>query len=263
MSFVCLHDPDEIARFAARDPLLHIYSVGDLDPFFWPHTTWYGARGSDGELEALCLLYTGMSLPTLLALGRDDAGALPRLVAALRRVLPRRFYAHLSPGVRDALGNGWRQEPHGRFLKMGLAEPSRLATVDTSGVERLGPEHLPELDALYARAYPGNWFDPRMLETGCYFGVREGGALVCAAGIHVYSPRYSVAALGNITTAPERRGRGLARRATARLCVALRETIDGIGLNVKADNAAAIACYRRLGFTEVAPYEELTLSPPG
>jgi ribosomal protein S18 acetylase RimI-like enzyme len=36
----------------------------------------------------------------------------------------------------------------------------------------------------------------------------------------------------------------------------LLQTVDLIGLNVRADNVAAIACYRRLGFTVVAEYEE-------
>ena len=36
----------------------------------------------------------------------------------------------------------------------------------------------------------------------------------------------------------------------------LQRTVDHIGLNVKADNAAAVACYRRLGFRPVAEYEE-------
>ena len=34
------------------------------------------------------------------------------------------------------------------------------------------------------------------------------------------------------------------------------ETVDHIGLNVKADNAPALACYRRLGFEVAAEYGE-------
>ncbi len=35
--------------------------------------------------------------------------------------------------------------------------------------------------------------------------------------------------------------------------------VDLIGLNVKADNAPALACYSRLGFEIVAPYAEFTI----
>jgi ribosomal protein S18 acetylase RimI-like enzyme len=48
--------------------------------------------------------------------------------------------------------------------------------------------------------------------------------------------------------------------ATARLCRELLATVDQIGLNVRADNAAAIACYPRLGFARGASYEECLLT---
>jgi predicted GNAT family acetyltransferase len=99
-----------------------------------------------------------------------------------------------------------------------------------------------------------------MVATGRYFGVREDGQLICIAGVHVYSPRYRVAALGNIVTHPAHRNRGHATRATARLCQALLDEVDHIGLNVKADNEAAIACYRKLGFEVVAPYGEFNIA---
>jgi predicted GNAT family acetyltransferase len=111
--------------------------------------------------------------------------------------------------------------------------------------------------ALYAASYAGNWFVPRMLETGFYFGIRRGRALVSVAGVHVFSPQYKVAALGNITTRPDARGQGLATAATARLCQELLQTgIEYVGLNVKADNPSAIACYEKLGFERVTDYGE-------
>jgi predicted GNAT family acetyltransferase len=94
------------------------------------------------------------------------------------------------------------------------------------------------------------------LDTGYYVGIRERGRLVCVAGVHVYSARQKVAALGNIATLPEARGRGHAQAATAVLCRRLLKTVTHVCLNVKADNQAAIACYRKLGFEVVASYEE-------
>lgn len=76
------------------------------------------------------------------------------------------------------------------------------------------------------------------------------------AGVHVYSPAKRVASLGNIATRPDARGRGLAGRLTAALCRLLQDEIDVIGLNVRADNAAAIACYRGVGFEFRHAYSE-------
>jgi predicted GNAT family acetyltransferase len=70
-----------------------------------------------------------------------------------------------------------------------------------------------------------------------------------------------VAALGNVATLPEARGRGLATAACARLCrVLLEDGIETIGLNVQAENDAAVRAYTKLGFRVVAPYVEVTLA---
>jgi predicted GNAT family acetyltransferase len=95
-----------------------------------------------------------------------------------------------------------------------------------------------------------------MLETGQYYGLWVRGELVSAAGVQVYSPKYRVAALGNIATHPAQRGRGYASLVTARLCQSLLETVTHIGLNVHRDNQAALACYRKLGFETVGKYDE-------
>ena len=121
-------------------------------------------------------------------------------------------------------------------------------------------DDLDELSAFYRDSYPSNWFDPRMVETGQYFGLREDDKLVSVAGVHVYAPTQRVAALGNIATDPAYRGRGLAFRCVARLCGNLLESVDAIGLNVKADNLGAIRLYERLGFERVAQYEEWSFS---
>jgi ribosomal protein S18 acetylase RimI-like enzyme len=249
-----IRDRDWIRERLRTSPALHLYELGDLDDFFWPHTTWY-ARG-----DAIALVYRASDLPVLVALG--GAGQ-AELLDELRGALPARIYAHLSPGLIAKLRPRFTSERDGRFLKMILAGSEQLGSEHSehaAGATVLGPDHQGELAAFYAHAYPGNWFDPRMLETGHYLAIREHGAIVAAGGVHVYSRSERVAALGNIATAAAARGRGLARQVTAAICRLLRETVDHIGLNVRADNRAAIACYTRLGFLEVAPYEEHLLT---
>jgi len=113
-----------------------------------------------------------------------------------------------------------------------------------------------EAVAFYAASYPTGYFEPVNLERGPYVAIRDDHGIAAVAGIHVYSPARRVASLGNIATRPDARGRGLARRVTAALCRLLQDEIDVIGLNVRADNAAVIACYRGVGFEIRHAYDE-------
>jgi ribosomal protein S18 acetylase RimI-like enzyme len=258
MPILCLHDKDVIEGCLRVDAPLHVYELGDLDDFYWPHTAWYGLEKAD-RLQQIALVYSASELPVLLALTRPPPDEMEELLSSLAVILPRRLYAHLTPELEQALADAYRIECHGRFLKMALSDPATLTTIDTSRTFVLTPDDLEEVLAFYRSSYPGNWFDPRMLGSGRYVGLRQDGDLVAVAGVHVYSPRYGVAALGNIATHPAYRGRGLATIVTARLCQELIGEVSTIGLNVRSDNAPAITCYTRLGFTVVAPYEEFTL----
>jgi ribosomal protein S18 acetylase RimI-like enzyme len=264
MPIISLHDREAIASFLQRHAAVRLYELGDLDDFFWPSTTWY-ALTEAGEIRELALAYNAGDLMVLLATGAADPAAAEELLRGVRHLLPRRFYTHLGVGLGRALADDWRAEPHGLYDKMALSDPAQLAALDTAATTRFTPDDQAELEAFYAESYPGNWFDPRMLQTGHYYGYREGGApsgpIMCVAGVHVYSATQRVAALGNITTRPDARGRGLATLVTARLCRELLRSVDQIGLNVRADNAAAIRCYARLGFTRVGQYEELMFLP--
>ncbi|MGI5215765.1 GNAT family N-acetyltransferase [Plantactinospora sp. CA-290183] len=250
------HDRRALAGLLRRDPHLHAYELGDLDDFYWPYTSWYRLA------DLVALVYHGGGTPTLLALDRSGPpAALGELLTALVPLLPRRFYAHLSPGGEAVLARHFPVQEHGPHLKMALTDPGRLDRVAAEGEVLTGAD-LPELAALYDVAYPGNWFDRRMLETGHYVGVRRDGELLAVAGVHVWSREYRVSALGNVTTHPRARGRGLASAAVATLCRRLSKTVDHVTLNVKADNLAALAVYRRLGFTPAAEYAEFTFGAP-
>jgi len=259
MKAICLHDQTIIASFLSRNPQLNVYELGDLDPFFWPSTTWYGLIDAD-VLRQVVLVYAQPELPVLLALSADSSPYTAQLLRLIGYLLPRRLYAHLTADAVTALAASYDLQSDGTHHKMALTDYARLESVDPGEVAPLAPADLAAVQELYRASYPGNWFDPRMLETGCYYGVWGAGCLVSIAGVHVYSPEYRVAALGNVTTHPEHRGRGLARRTTAKLCQALRSTVDHISLNVRVENQAAIACYRRLGFEPVATYGEYTLT---
>lgn len=254
MTSVCLHDKATIERVLRENVYLHIYGIGDLDEFFWPYTTWYATK-SDTGISAIALLYAGQSLPTLLALS-EKPDSMHGLLESISHLLPQRFYAHLSPGLESVLSSTHHLDPHGEHLKMALLHRSAVDTCDCADTCVLGRDDVNEIVEFYKQCYPGNWFDPRMLETDQYFGIRKEGCLVSVAGTHVYSQEYKVAALGNIATAPSHRNKGYARRATAKTCQSLLDDVCHIGLNVKADNDTAISCYKKLGFDIVASYGE-------
>ena len=254
-----LTDTARIETHFRRHLALHIYELGDLDPFFLPHCRFFGLQ--DGErLRSVLLVYDAPGLPCVLALGRDDDSATAQLFAAIQPDLPSRYYAHLAPGLAE-VPTDRVATPHGRYLKMVLDDPAGIASVPTPDAEPIALEHKAEIEDFYKHAYPGNWFDQRMLQTGQYFGVRRDGRWVSVAGIHVYSPAQRVAALGNIATDPAHRGHGLGRQVTARVCASLLGRVQTVGLNVNADNPAALSLYRNLGFKTVAPYEEWAFCP--
>ena len=263
MAVVELRDREALAGFFRRRPAVHAYALGDLDDFFWPHTRWFGWQ-PDGRVEQVALLYGEPDPPVLLAMAEEPAAGMEVLLRSVAHELPVRLYAHLSPGLVKSLAPVRVPEsdpiPH---VKLGLGDAGRLAEYDTADVVRLGPVDLTEVEAFYARAYPGTWFQARMLETGRYVGIRSDGELACVAGVHVWSPRWQVATLGNVATLPEVRGAGLATAACARLCrLLLGDGIDVISLNVRADNVAAIRAYAKLGFAHAADYVEVALSAP-
>jgi ribosomal protein S18 acetylase RimI-like enzyme len=261
MSVIDLHDKSRIEAFLRKDVYLHIYSIGDLDDFFWPDTVWYGWE-NDSEIQAVTLLYTAADVPTLLALS-DKLDVMRELVQSIFHILPERFYAHLSPAVAEAVQLQCKTKSYGKHYKMGLKNTSLPHDIDCSKVIRLTENDLDEMLALYEESYPGNWFNPGMLQTKQYFGIRLNDRLVSIAGIHVFSEQYKVAALGNIVTHSDYRGEGFGKAVMARLCQSLAKHVDYIGLNVKADNAAAIALYKKLGFEIIATYYELmVLSHP-
>ncbi len=259
---VYITDKNELENYLLKNLPINYYHIGDLDDFFWPDTTWIASK-ENGDIKALLLLYKAEDPVVLLAIENNNPKELRDLLIASLPMMPKNLYCHLSPGLEEVFKQDYELEHHGEYNKMSLTHPENLNRFDTKNVEVLRKDDLAEIQLLYKASYPGNWFDPRMLETGQFVGMRdENAVLISIAGIHVYSADYKIAALGNITTRPDMRGQGLGTLVSAGLCKHLLKTVDAIGLNVKSKNQAAIHAYQKIGFEKVTVYHEWTVTTP-
>jgi ribosomal protein S18 acetylase RimI-like enzyme len=241
-----LTDKTAIRAFLSQDRALTAYALGDLDDAFWPDSIFYGAS-LDGQLVSVVLVYRGLNPAVLTAFG-DPEGV--RAVFA-QQPLPEEIYYLFPPEMEGVLTEAYETPNSQREWRMVL-DPRSFSFV-REHVERLGPEHAAELAALYRQAAdPGEEivaFSPWQIEHGVFYGAREGGQLVSAAGTHVWSRAEGVVAIGNVFTVPEYRGRGYAGRCTAAVTEdALAAGLSSIVLNVRQDNGPAIRLYQRLGY---------------
>jgi ribosomal protein S18 acetylase RimI-like enzyme len=243
----------EIYSFLSKSPEIQLYLIGDLDDFFWPHTEWYVLYENE-EILSVALLYSGMNPSTLLLFYENDPSPHTQLISVIKSRLPEKFNVHLSSGLIDIFGKENIITNYGQNLRMILARAPEF--VRDKNIRRLTIHDLPAMLDFYSEAYPDNWFDGRMVDTGKYFGYFNRTELTGIAGVHVYSADYRIAALGNIATHPDHRGKQIAFKLTSVLCCDLVKNVDIVGLNVKSDNLAAISSYRKAGFVVKSEYDE-------
>ena len=248
-----IRNKDEIYSFLSGAPALQLYPIGDLDDFYWPYTTWY-AIYERNEIQSIALLYTGISPSTFLLFHDKDSYYSTQLLKSVKPLLPEKLNVHLSPGLINVFGKKNIIEDYGQNYRMILMRTPEQ--ISDENIRKITARDINEINSLYKIAYPSNWFDSRMVETRKYFGYFIKGMLVGIAGIHVYSMQYRIAALGNIATHPDYRGRKIAYKLTSYLCNNLKKTVDLIGLNVKSENSAAIKCYNNIGFEIISYYDE-------
>lgn len=248
-------DKQRLLEHFRKDPVLFAYHLGDLDDFYFPHCIWGAAYDKSHTIDDVLLLYTGCNVPSLLAFGVSEK--FPALLSDFVTLLPSKFYCHFQKQYHRIFADKFRESYLGTHLKMKLGQFTKANT----DLARISPERLGEADeqalrSLYVQAYPGNYFVPRMLKSGKYFGFRIDGRIVAVAGVHVDSDEYGIAVLGNVAAHPDYRGKGLATMLTSRLVEELVSENKLVCLNVKADNHAAIRCYVKLGFEKVYEFEE-------
>jgi RimJ/RimL family protein N-acetyltransferase len=248
MDFMMEYSKSRLERFLSRDKHLNMYSLGDLDDRFWNQNIWYSQRNGK-EIKNLIQIYTHFDTPTLISFHEDLESYKPFLdkVAAY---LPVKVMFHLLLETLDVYKQYYQVSSQNRMLNMSLKDLSSIKSYQAEEAIQLKMSHLTIIQQLYAEAYPDNYFDPEMLKTGMFYGIMKDNKLVSIAGIHVYSPRYKIAALGSITTHPDYRNRGFAAILVAKVCNELLKEVDTIGLNVSAENASAIHLYEKIGFVK-------------
>jgi GNAT superfamily N-acetyltransferase len=253
-----IDDPAAIRALLESDRRWAVYLLGDLDPKHFPHCHWHSAAG---EPPVLLLLYQAFSPAVLCTLGSPD-----RLAPLLAEIDPAlRFYLHIRPEVVPLLEPRYRLTELKSMWRMVL-DPARFLAGDLSGTVRLSEADVDALERLYADGHavgegPGFYY-PAMVTDGVFYGVYEGPDLVSVAGTHLVVPQEGIAAVGNIYTRRDRRGRGLAGRTTAAVVAELlRRGVPTIALNVVQTNAPAQRVYERLGFQVYCPFVEGLATP--
>ncbi len=242
-------DREEILAVLNQDRVYAAYAIGDLEPSLFQQCEWALAEHADGT-RALALLFKGLEPQTLLLYG-DPRGHAVILGGIMR---PAHAYAIFTEEQESAVRAHYALAEVKRMVRMvwdghsPLPPPSPLAF-------RLTGARLAELQSLY-RLYAEAHFSPYQLMQGVFYGVERDGRLVAVAGTHLVSETYGVAAIGNVFTHPDYRGRGYAQACTAAVLRELAARISTIVLNVGADNPSAQHIYAKLGFVRHCDFFE-------
>jgi predicted GNAT family acetyltransferase len=145
---------------------------------------------------------------------------------------------------------GFRSITTARCVQMVAADPPSA----TTDAVPLGDTDAAEMVALAELTRPGPFFR-HTHRFGGFLGIRINGRLAAMAGTRLALPGYRE--VSGVCTHPDFRGRGFAAGLIAAVAAAIHAAGDTPFLTSYADNAGAIALYRRLGF---APRRDLVFS---
>jgi ribosomal protein S18 acetylase RimI-like enzyme len=252
-----LTDRNEIRTRLRRDPAWSVYALGDLAPPMFPKTRWF--------VPDLTLLVQDYGTTILFAMGKGSVREALEYVAGPVHLQVQRDA--LDEVTRHAVVSSvrlmWRMMWTGDLSRRSAttfqrAKADRVAAASAVTC-RLNASDVPALQALYADGESSgespDFFFPSMVADGVFQGIYEGAALVAAAGTHLLAREEGAAAIGNVYTRRDRRGRGLGRLVTSAVLGEL-AGVETIGLNVRADNDAALHLYESLGFARHCEFYE-------
>jgi ribosomal protein S18 acetylase RimI-like enzyme len=250
-------DIPKIRGILSADRPWACYALGDLSPGLFEHTDWF----TTDDRAAVLMLFRAFGTPLLFALGQPErvGGLLDELSAETD------LYLSIRPEILPLVQGRFQVRGETLMWRM-ILNAGRFRATDNAAV-RLGVGDLPALQRLHAGGnldgQPADdapdFFSASMVDEGVYYGIfDDNAALMAAAGTHLVVPGEGVAAVGNVYTRPDCRGRGFASQVTGAVVAELRRQpkLDVIALNVRQDNAAAIAVYERLGFERYCPFYE-------
>ncbi len=255
-------DLDAVLGRLERDRSWTAYALADLEPGHREHASWFCAEDGSG----LVLLYREFVTPIVFCI--ESSESLASILSEIDNSLmePHSIASGL-PGDREIVVGAdtaplirslFRITNERRMIRMFL-DLTSFSPSAIEGTIPIGPDHIEKVLNLYGSETP-EFFYARMLTQGTFFGFFEGNDLVAIAGTHIVSPHYGTAAIGNVYTRADRRGRGYARLTTGAVSQALLAAgISTIVLNVREDNAAAIRVYEQIGFRQYCRYCELSV----
>jgi GNAT superfamily N-acetyltransferase len=255
MTFKVEQVPDDpaIVAFLQERRLWAAYGLCDLDEPYRRHSRFVGA-GRDGRLAAVIVVYEPPGFSALLPFG--DAGGVAAIVDGS---LPLPAEPSLLVGEEhiEVMEQRYRVAQPWSMVRMAVNGTTFVPFAGDRCAEPLSVVDAAAIEALYATESDSAFFDPATLSHGVHFGVRDGTALIAVAGTHAWSRRYGMGAIGGVFTHPRVRGRGLATMTTGAVIEALLDAgVEDVVLNVRADNAPALAAYARLGFGVVRSFLE-------
>jgi ribosomal protein S18 acetylase RimI-like enzyme len=242
-----LSDKVTIRAMLRRDPAWCVYALGDLSAEMFPKTEWF--------TPDLSLVLKDYGTSILFAMGAGSVReALDHVVWPV--------HLQVQADALEAIAHHARVE-HVKSMWRMTWTGDRTVAPDTRAM-RLGDVDIAALERLYAdggaTGEAPDFFYPAMVTRGVFFGVYDADQLVAAAGTHLLSRDEGAAAIGNVYTRRDRRGRGLGRAVTAGVMRELAD-VETVGLNVRAGNAAAIQLYESLGFTRHCRFSEAIARP--
>jgi ribosomal protein S18 acetylase RimI-like enzyme len=241
-------DKELLRAFLGRDRLRAAYAIADLDEREFAKTRW-GVAYEAGEPIAVVLEYGGLTPQPLFVMGDADG-----ILAILRDVIkPRLAYLAADEPLLAPIGSVYRIDPGPPMIRQAVSRQSFRPV--PGQVQRLVPADIVDLNRLYGLGFAG-WLPADSIANGVYYGVRIAGRLVAAAGTHVINPQDGIAAVGNVMTHTDFRGRGFAKQTTSAVTQELLRTCDDVVLNVRADNPPALAAYHSLGYADYCRFEE-------